>query len=569
MALFRNRYEYLLMFVLMKTKNLILFVALLFALSYNLHSQYIANEDEGDYFIRNIYIERDSVFMKSDRDWFWGANILNSLHFLTREHIIEDELLFNLESMTVEKYLAETERNLRKTNLFVSVDIRLDSIAEGTSDAYVVTKDRWSLYPSLLVGLSGGNYRLGGRLEEYNLFGRGADLMAEALYLQKNDIGWQGRAKFEKARLFRSNIGMRAVIEANKFYHSDTLDISKQYRTLETPSSFGISVINNMGDKFHYKGNGLFDTMNLTEQRAHIFYSHGWERQNRYFATAMLEAENIERPSEEYARAFDNCGRFLMQFSSTAHYYAKIKNVNSYNVQDIESGGYGRVIIGQVFPMRSSSNPENRLGESIYYVAGEGEQSYYKDDLYLFVSIKGSSGFQRGLAKYTYQEANITAMYKFNDMFLIGARIKQQSVWNWFDKDRQLLLDEDHGLRGYAAHELVGANRYIANFEARFFPDWHIWTIDFSGVAFCDVGNVWDYTMKYMFNDVYVSAGLGLRGHFSKSNNPHHTFRLDVAYNFHENKIGTIMFGSQQYFDFFFKHDYRKPTIFGLEYDDI
>jgi outer membrane protein assembly factor BamA len=555
----------------MQNRFLILILILAYAMTHNAYSQYIANEDEGDYFIRDIIIERDSVWMRSDKDWFFAAKLANKFHGLTREYIIQDELLFESNKMTIEDYLAETERNLRKTGLFTTAKIELDSVAEGTYDAYIVTKDRWSLYPKPLLGSGGGDWRAGVGIDEFNLFGTGTSVIGDLLYRNENNIGWQGELTVHQARLFRSEIGVTAYMKYNKYRTEQFLSFEKQYRTLETPSSYGISATNNYGDVFRYIGDSQYETMNTTERRLTAFYSHGWKRQNRYFATALLQLEDIDRPAPTDMRAFDNCGRFLVQFSSTFHQYAKIRNVYNYLEDDIESGGYGRVIIGQTFPMKPNSDITKQKGESIYYVGGEGEQSYYNGKFYVFVGIRGASGFQNGFAKFTYQGSDVKSFYQFSPLFTLGYNMRQQTVWNWHlgrHRDRQLILDAETGLRGYEANGLKGDNRIISSLEARFFPKLTLWVLDVSGVAFWDAGTVWQEGVDLVKTKWHHSAGLGLRLHFSKSANPSHTSRIDVAYNFDEGRVGSVMFTSKQYIDLYAKHDWRKPKLFGLEYDE-
>jgi outer membrane protein assembly factor BamA len=552
----------------MHKKILFVFTICFLLIPFSLKSQYIYSEDEGDYYIRDIIIERDSVFMRSDNDWFFAAKAANAMHSLTRRYVIEDELLFTANAVTTEEALAETERNLRKTELFTHVKIELDSVDVGTFDAYVLTKDRWSLYPEPKIGSGGGDLTLGLGIEEFNVAGTGTMLMGEVLHIGENDIGWQFNGILEQPRLFRSEIGLLADVKFDRFRTEQTYELEKKYRTLSTPSSYGITVINNDGTRFNYIGEGEFTELNTTERRATAFYSHGWERQNRYFATAMVEVEDIERPDPQYARAFDNSAKILVQFSSTFHKYAKISNITNYFEEDIESGGYGRVIVGRTMPMdmRTADSLKDQ-SNNLYYVAGEGEQSYYNGKFYIFGGVKGASGFQNGYARYTYEEINFKTFYQFNKVFTLAANVRQQTVWNWY-RDRQLLLDHETGLRGYASNTLKGDNRIIGNFEARIFPGWHWWVLDFSTVAFWDIGTVWDETIKLQKARWHNSVGLGIRAHFSKSASPSHTTRLDFAYNFDTKSFGAVMFSSEQYFDTHKEHDYRKPHVFGIEYDE-
>ena len=88
-------------------------------------------------------------------EWFFGANLMNSLHVLTKSYLIEDELLFKTGDPIDEDLIDETERNLRETGLFTNVDIILEPRDDYDYDVYVITQDKWSSDPNILFGTGG------------------------------------------------------------------------------------------------------------------------------------------------------------------------------------------------------------------------------------------------------------------------------------------------------------------------------------------------------------------------------------------------------------------------------
>lgn len=518
------------------------------------------NRDNYDFQVNNIYINRHNVFEKTDEDWFFAGNFANFLHPITKEFIIADELLFAPDQFIIEANLSETERNLRSSMLFTDVSITIDSVGIDYYDVYVETKDRWSLYPQILFGTGGGNTRYGGRIEEFNFLGTGTYFSAEGLSRSENDIGNQYNFGIMQRRLFRSELGLTYGITTHQYRTIQLLAIEKPYRTLETTNSYGITLSNNDGYDFIYSDANNFEKIKSLEQRASIYYSHGWLELDKVFITGLFSYENIDRYKPEYERAFDNTAKFLLQFSSVSNDFRVVNNINHYHKSDLCIGGYGRAVLGKTFSI-------NDKGESLYYIAGEGEQSYYNGKLYLFAGVKGSSGFVSSIPVYTYQEINGLAFYQFNKFFILGGRLRQQTTWNWHNRDRQLILDNEKGLRGYTANNLVGDNRLFSNLELRVFPDFRFWVLSMSGVLFWDAGIVWNAGQKVYKQRWHNSVGTGLRFHFTKSSSPRHTFRLDVAYNCDEKRMAEIMLSSQQFFSFFSTHKYKKPKIFGLEYD--
>ena len=86
----------------------------------------VLNNRLHDFKIRDIKIIRKEVFEKEDPDWFFASPFGNWFHSLSREYLIRDELLFEEDSYIKEDILFETERNLRKLELFTNVKIELN-----------------------------------------------------------------------------------------------------------------------------------------------------------------------------------------------------------------------------------------------------------------------------------------------------------------------------------------------------------------------------------------------------------------------------------------------------------
>jgi outer membrane protein assembly factor BamA len=507
-----------------------------------------------------IYIERRDVFERTDKDWFFAAPVMNAIHVKTRNYVIEDELLFSEGELITEDLILETERNLRGTGLFTWVRIELDSVYDDTYDVYVVAKDRWSTYPALLYGTGGGESNYGGRLEEFNLAGTGTYVSGEALYRTENDIGWQGGINISQRRLFRSELGLLASLTAHKYRTQQFLSIHKPYRTLRTKNAYGIYGQNTFGNDFLYSNTDTASLIPFHEKRVNFHYSHAWFHWDRIFFSVMAEWEDVERGDSIYRQAYDNSGFFLVQFSSVSQDYKVIRKVNAYYDEDMPIGGYGSATMGRIFPIGSKD------GEQFYYVGAEGEQSYYNGRSYLYARVSAGSAFKGSIGKYTYQDFTGLGFVRISDDFLLAARMVQQTAWNW-DAFRQLVLDNDAGLRGFEANTLTGDNRIIGNLELRAFPDVNLWIFDLSAAAFYDIGSVWNQDTEIFNTNFYNSAGLGIRFHFTKSASPSHTFRIDAAYNITDGKFGGIVFTTRQMFSAFGVHDFKLPRLFGTTID--
>lgn len=509
--------------------------------------------------IRNIIIVKHDVFDSTDGDWFFAANLANFFHTTTKDYIIKDELLFELEDYIDEDKFDETERNLRKLNLFTKVQITIDSIDNLYYDVIVKTKDKWSLQPAVLFGSGGGKNNLGLRIAESNFIGSGTEISIEGLNRTENNIGLQAVAIINKERIFRTPISVNLAVVSNKYRTDQFLKLLSPYRTYANTLAYGFEIKNSFGNDFLYNRN--LDTALLLpfEQKTiSAWWSNAWLKADKVFFTTMIEYDNVTRSKPEYRRAFDNSGKLLFQFSSVTNNYAKVTKLNNYLDEDIPLGGYGSAILGKIFPIGSR-------GESYYYTGAQGEQSYYTGDLYLFAEVAAGSCFAQSEGKYTYQEFNGKMFYKFNEDLVFVSRLKQQTTWNW-GALRQLILDNDAGLRGYKLNSLSGENRIIANMELRFLPEYSWWIFNFSSVAFWDVGTVWNQSIKLGNSQFHHSAGIGFRLHNNKSTKESNTLRFDIAYNFDEKKIGFV-FTSDQLFSAFSKHEFKLPKLFGSEFE--
>jgi len=507
---------------------------------------------QNDIYIKNIEIVRKNV---GDGDTTFLAKLLNKFHFKTFQYVVQQELLFGENSEISIDLLDETERNLRTLRIFTSAQIELDSIGYNQYNAIVTTQDSWSTYPLPNFNSSVGLNNYGMELDEYNLFGTGNRLQIKGLYRQESNIGWEGSLLFFNNRFPGTEFQDSLFIKSNKTRTIQQFALQVPYRTLSSEYSYGMKAVNVFGKDFLFRSSNEYDLIKSNYRAIDFWYSRAWWKTDRLFITALFSLNKAERESIKYRQAFDNSGFFLINIASISQEYDIISNVNSFHIEDINTGGYGSVSIGKIFPLKSE-------GDNLYYISGYAEKSFLGNEYYLLLGIGGASGFsQYSNPKYTYQESLMNYFYKFSDKLMITSRMFQQAVWNW-SAWRQLILDSDNGLRGYDLNSFQGENRLILNTELRYFIDYEILYFKPSLVGFFDIGSVWNQTQKIYESVFRKSAGLGIRFHFMKSLNPNHSWRLDFPYNFETKKFGVI-FTVSQMFSSFKNHSFYIPNLFG------
>ena len=509
--------------------------------------------------INDIKITRNNVFSEGGKDWFFLSPILNSLHFVTRPSVIKGELLFNKNAMTTIDDIDETERNLRATGLFTSVDIELDSLGYNQYNASIITHDRWSAFPLPQLNVGGNANKIGAEFTEFNLFGTGTLFKVEGAYRTENNIGWGGGLQLYNYRFPGTEFRDSLYLYVNKIKTQQVALIEIPYRRLNSRFALGALANNTFGNDYYYYSSKEYELINQKQTDLELWYSHAWWSIDRFFITPYLGFNWATRPSPKFEQAFDNSGYFLLNFSSLSQKFDIVNKLNAFSDEDLIYGGWGSASIGKIFSLNSK-------GENLNYIMGSAEASFYNQKSYIFLSAAGGSAFtNRAIAKYTYQEASINYFVHFAKNLLFTGRFLQQTVWDW-NKFRQLIMDTESGIRGVDLNQFSGDNRIVSNYELRFFPEWKFYILQFSTVGFFDLGASWSQGEKIKNLEFQKSAGLGLRVHLTKSQNPSHIVRIDFPYYMNERKFGVIISTSQM-FGSFTNIMFKLPKILGRVVD--
>ncbi|MBU3699952.1 MAG: hypothetical protein FGM33_08085 [Candidatus Kapabacteria bacterium] len=510
--------------------------------------------------IRSIRIDRRDVFDQRDRDWFFGSSILNGLHTLTKEYVIEDEIFFDIGDDLDTVGLLETERVLRLTGVFSSVRVRHERVGDS-ADVVIETQDRWSLDPAVVIATGGGISTLGGQIEEFNILGTASRAKLLGINRTENDIGMQGTAELSLRRFLRTPLWAELAVTANRFRTDQDLTLTMPYWRFFTPWAFSARFTNAFGSDFAY--DNAQTSPRLLPFRERTF--DGWISQadgekDRIFVTAALRASDIRRVDPTSRQAFDNTAHFLVGFSSISQNFTTTRFLNGYETEDLQQGAWGSAILGRVFSMGQGSTP-------MWYIAGQAEQSQLiTPSLYAFAHISAGTGFIGASARNTSVDVHAIAHWRVDQNFVLTSRLRSQTVWNW-NGFHQLVLDPESGMRSLDANALTGDSRFVMNTELRWFPRWQLWIFGFSAVAFHDLGTVFDQSAAFLSSRYRNAIGAGIRIHNLKSASSDATFRFDVAYDPLTGRLSGLIFAVNQMFSAFGQHQFRPPTIIGRQID--
>jgi hemolysin activation/secretion protein len=113
------------------------------------------------------------------------------------------------------------------------------------------------------------------------------------------------------------------------------------------------------------------------------------------------------------------------------------------------------------------------------------------------------------------------------------------TVGSHWSPTSQLTLGSFNGLRGYRNNDFVGQRMLVVNVEDRIFSLARIWFFKLGVAPFFDSGVVWNEGEGFGHERFHSAVGLGLQVESSKQNG-NGVFRIDLAYNMDQHRIGLV-----------------------------
>ena len=105
-----------------------------------------------------ITYDTENVFDLSDpKENNFLYRLANRLHIVTKQPVIEKQLLFKSGDLYSRRLSDESERILRDNTYFYDVSITPENRRDGTVDLRVNTHDVWTLKPGFSISRSGGD----------------------------------------------------------------------------------------------------------------------------------------------------------------------------------------------------------------------------------------------------------------------------------------------------------------------------------------------------------------------------------------------------------------------------
>jgi len=464
-----------------------------------------------------VIVNNRNIF---DEDAARTYQLVNSLHRVTREHVIRREVWLKAGDQFDREDLAEIERNLRRLDLFARVAIQMQPSADQPqlTDLIINTFDRLSLVANAGGSFLGGIGEVTFSVGDKNLLGFGHELLFG--YSENTEGELLGSVSYDNVLLWSSDVfagvqagqteegSFGAIRIRNRFqHHLDNLAWNIQLLRETTRQDFfeqGVSVIEvpktedsirlnrlvRRGHRYNYWRFGPFLTATRTT-----------------FDTAIgPQAQSITLP-ENNTTVFTGA----QIANDRTHSFRTVTDIDSLGFeQDIVLGRSVELSLGlehveqetssQTLPsFRLRSWAHNALGQHNFLNIGVGAGARFDDtELDSWSLSTAATWFNTRLDRQT-----------------LAARLIYESAFDSDELPIQQTLGEDSGLRGYPAREFNDEQSLLLNLEYRVNTGLNLASLELGALLFFDAGWVAERdgtsSLANLFDEPLTSTGIGLR----------------------------------------------------------
>ena len=442
--------------------------------------------------IGEIRFNKLDVFDTSNpKESAWFYRLANKLHIITKDSVIEKQLLFEPGDKYSKRLSDESERILRENNYFYDASIKPVDARDGVVDLEVTTRDVWTLNPGFSFGRKGGENTTAINVEELNLLGYGQLVR----FTRSEDVDRISKTvEFQDRHIGRSWLSGSALYSDNSDGKSTYLELARPFYALDTHWTAGALYSDaESAQKLYNLGNRYAAYL----QDSHYVSAYGgwsagladgWVR--RYTAGFVVDEDRFTAdpdsnlpPSvpEDRKLAYPYLGIEILQNS----YETTTNRDQIEKTEDYLTGTHFTASLGW---------SDERFGadrNALVYSASFSELVGSLDAAALQLHADASGRLEHGAnvnslidadARYSYRESEKNTTF----VSLSG------TVGHDLDLDNHVELGGDTGLRGYPLRYQTGTSKILLSIEHRYFSDWYPFRLVRVGAAvFVDAGRTY------------------------------------------------------------------------------
>lgn len=484
--------------------------------------------------VNNIRINRYNVFDERNPDeQNWLFRTLNSLHIVTKEQVITDNILFKSGELYTQATQQESERLLRGRKYIYGARIRPLSLCNNQVDVEVTTRDLWSLTPSFSVSRSGGESKTTMALSDSNFLGRGKRITVARTEADQ-------RTEYLISYKDPNIMGTRRQINLE---FSDNSDGYRQFTSFELPFyslastyTYGAQYNNEKRIDSIYHDTELSSEFEHKLQHSSLFFGHsrGYENKKsvRWRYGLSIEQDSFLKKSLHNPLDIVPSDRKAiypwLSIELLEDNYIKLQNYRSIKrTEDINLGHYVSALIG--YSDQSLSDDPDQV-----IVKAELKNAFKFDQqlIDLTASFEGNwqgDNFQADQQLFHFK----SDYYNFHSpdwVFFSSININSTDKLH---REKQLFLGGDTGLRGYPLRFLEAKHSAVLSLEERYYSDVYLYQLVRVGAAvYFDIGKVWQSEQQaaQTNHSQFISdIGVGLRLTPTRAD-ANHIIHLDLAF---------------------------------------
>jgi hemolysin activation/secretion protein len=442
--------------------------------------------------IANIVLEKQDVFdLSNPKENNALYRLANKLHIITKDSVIEQQLLIKPGDTVSKRLIEETERILRRNTYFYDASITAKNRQDGSVDLHVNTRDVWTLKPGFSFSRSGGENRTLIKLEELNLLGRGQQL----LVARSSDVDRDSTLfTFRDRNLGNSWTSLRFHFAENSDGDSTGLSVIRPFFSLDARWAAGVTASDNDLQRALYElGEKAAE---FQHERSHYTAFGGWSAglQNgwvRRFTAGVAFDDNrfSEVVNGTLPAAIPEDRKLVYPFFGIEILENRFETAQNRNqierTEDFLTGTRFAATLGwsdeefgadrdAALYWLSASRTFGTLAETALLMSGSANGRYESGDL-VNALLNVRARYYRQQSKQRTFFATTSASYGEN-----------------LDLDNPVELGGDTGLRGYPLRYQSGDSRMLVSVEQRYFWDWYPFRLfRVGGAIFADAGRVW------------------------------------------------------------------------------
>ncbi len=483
--------------------------------------------------IGQIIFTRGNVFdpNKPEENIFL-FRLANSLHAVTRESIIEEQLLFDSGDYYSHRTLLETERLLRNNGYLVDAEIKPVRYSEKDNvvDLEVKTRDAWTFTGSVSFGREGGKNSFAAEIAESNLLGFGKDLQ---LRFDSNVDRNETQIRYFDPLLFGTRNQLAVVYADKSDGRTKYISLERPFYSLDSRWAMGISAGTDIETDSLYEFGEIFRQFRHYSETGQVYwgFSQGYVNKLVYRWRIGFEKTLDEfTPSADYPNDPIPADRdFRYPFLGFQLYEDQVIKTQRIRLirrtEDLNLGNNIEVKLGLADDAFGSGN-EGLVFDAVAHMAFKPTVN----QLILFSpetsgSIDYDSTAQNVKLGFNsrYYLPNIKNQIFY--MALSAEFVKNQYL------DDQVLLGGDSGLRGYPLRYQRGDRMFLFTVEQRFYTSWNLFELaNVGGLIFFDAGRAWfPGTESSSRTNILKDWGLGMRLTSTRSSGAV-VLHIDVAF---------------------------------------